>query len=58
MTDFVAKRREHDGYIVGTQAERAETVAKEIDNETKSMAESRDEYVSSLEGTGMVGPAN
>lgn len=55
VTDFIAKRREIDGYISSNEGKKSEIVAEGVAEEVNSLAETRGEYVSALEGTGMVG---
>lgn len=55
MTDYRAKRRELDSYILETQEEKAEKMAEAYGTEASDIATARNEYVTALEGTGMVG---
>ena len=54
-TDFDIKRREINSYILDTQEQRASTVDASYSQEASDISTARSEYVSALEGTGLVG---
>lgn len=55
LTDFVAGRREIDSYVTDTQEERADKMDAAYSQEASDINTARGDYVSALEGTGMVG---
>ena len=55
VSDFVAERRTIESYITKTQEERAETIDEAYTQEATDINTARNDYVSALEGTGLVG---
>ena len=57
-TDLQAKRYEIDSYIKDNQEERAAKMADAYAEEASTISTARSEYVSALEGTGLVGTSS
>ena len=55
ISDYRIARRAVDSYITATQDEKAEAVENEYSKEASDINTARNDYVSSLEGTGVVG---
>ncbi|MBR1540649.1 MAG: hypothetical protein IJ629_05795 [Clostridia bacterium] len=55
FSDFQAKRNEINASVTGTQEERIGKIEEGYGTEATDISTMREEYVSSLEGTGMVG---
>lgn len=54
-TDYVTSRREIDSYVTGTQEEKATKVDAAYTQEASDINTARSEYITALEGTGLVG---
>lgn len=55
MTDFTAKRREIDSYVTDMQEQKSSEIDAAYTQEATDISTARNEFVTALEGTGMVG---
>lgn len=54
-TDYQAKRFEIDSYVIDTQDQKATEIDSAYSEEASNLSTSRSEYITALEGTGLVG---